>query len=154
MSKRTGLTVGLVLLALAVIGCTETVTATQETTTTVAETTTTTVAPTTTTTVAPTTTQPPLNYTDIYLYVVREEAAGLGFVWVDTLTDDELVELGHAICDDLRDGNSDIDIVVAMLDVMIEQGWDTEDDGYMVGFVIGSAQAAFCETTISEGVDA
>ena len=140
-----------IVLAIAVLaaGCTQVVypdtTTTEPTTTTIATTTT---QSTTTTTEAPTTTIDDTRERErAFVITVRDFSATLpAVVWVDVVTDFQLVDWGYQACD-LLDETGDL---LATLDIIIEIGmdiygdeWYPEDDA-ITAYALGAAVGVIC----------
>lgn len=124
--------------------------------------TTTTVPPTTTTTEAPTTTVAPAPdsesvdldvspdelpesvTSELFVILIRDESSDLPLNWTDIWSDDELNDFAQTICNGWDDGLTFEGLALAGVTVLIDEGWDSDTDYEMLGYVIGVATEAFC----------
>ena len=132
------------------------------TTSTAPPTTTTTALPATTATAAVTTTVAPVPEPDaadldvsteelpesltseLFVIFVRDASSDLPLNWTDAWSDEELKDLGHTICDLWDDGLTFEGIGLGAISVLNDQGWNSDTDHEMLGYVIGAGTEAFC----------
>lgn len=132
----------------------ETTTTELVTTTTAPPTTTTTVTPTTTTAPAPESESVDLDVStddlpdsvtsELFVIVVRDESSDLPLNWTDTWSDEQLKDFAQTICNGWDDGLTFEGLALAGVSVLIDEGWDTDTDYEMLGYVIGVGTEAFC----------
>lgn len=132
----------------------ETTTTELVTTTTEAPTTTTTLAPTTTTAPAPESESVDLDVStddlpesvtsELFVIVVRDESSDLPLNWTDTWSDDQLKDFAQTICNGWDDGLTFEGLALTGVSVLIDEGWDSDTDYEMLGYVIGVGTEAFC----------
>lgn len=147
-------------IAILVAGCTQAAppTTTEPTTTTIATTTT---QPTTTTTEAPTTTVDDTRERErAFVTTVRDFSATLPVVvWVDVVTDFQLVDWGHQACgllDETGDPLATLDIIIDIGIGIYGDEWYPEDEA-ITAFALGAAVGVICPhnmNLLSEGTSA
>jgi hypothetical protein len=80
----------------------------------------------------------------IFVTVIRDYSADKPFNWTDAWSDDELRTFANVTCDAWDSGLTLEAIILTALGVLLDEGWDSETDFDMAGYVIGVGTEAFC----------